>query len=456
MVRIIEKLKLLHITSSNPRTLNHFNQVKGSFVFKSFAVLISFLIVPLMVNYLGIEKYGIWSTMLSLVSWTLFFDFGLANGTRNKVAEAFANNDSYLARIYISTSYISITVISITLFSGISIASIWIDWQNIFNTVILTSKELRFIVLIVLFCVLINFILSIINQIFHSIQKTSFVVFGQFFTNLLSFIFIYLLSQFSCGKMNYLAVFYGFPIILSSLTLNIAYFKKNLNLIPGIKFFYISKVKDLLGLGAKFFIIQLAVLVIFTSDKIIITQILGPEHVTPYDITVKLFYFIIILHSLINEPLWSAYTDAYIKNDLKWIRKTCIKMTLFLFPISIIILIFVFTSEFIIRLWVGPQIIISDFLKYCIGLFTIVSIWNNTWGIILSGIGKIRLGAYCSIVTGVINIPLSIYFADKFGTSGVILGTICSISISAILSPIQVWCFIFSKKQLPTLEKILC
>jgi len=408
-----------------------------------------------MVNYLGNEKYGIWATLLSMVSWMLFFDFGLANGTRNKVAEAFAQNDSKLARIYISTSYISIAVISFSMFFGISLMSVWINWQKIFNTSILTSSELRLIVLIVSFCILMNFILSIINQLFHSIQKSSFVVFGQFLTNLLSFIFIYILSKFSSGKMDYLALFYGFPIILSSLILNFAYFKNNLNLIPGINYFYMTKAKDLLGLGAKFFIIQLAVLVVFTSDKIIITQVLGPEHVTPYDITFKLFYFIIIVHGLINEPLWSAYTEAYIKKDLKWIKKTCIRMILLLLPVLTGILILIFTSKYIIKLWVGSHIIISDLLIHCIGSFTIVSIWNNTWGNILSGIGKIRLGAFCSIITGVINIPISIYFAYKFGTPGVILGTICSISISAILSPIQVWYFIFSKKQSPTLEKIL-
>jgi len=79
---------------SNPRTINYLKQVKGAVLYKIFAVGFSFLVVPLMVCYLGSEKYGIWSTLLSLVSWMLFFDFGLANGTRNRISEALANGNA--------------------------------------------------------------------------------------------------------------------------------------------------------------------------------------------------------------------------------------------------------------------------------------------------------------------------------------------------------------------------
>ena len=447
-------MKLLLSKFSSPRTLNYLRQIQGSFVFKLLAVLMSFLLVPLMVKFLGNEKYGIWSTLLTLVSWTLFFDFGLANGTRNKVAEAFAKNDYDEARVYISTSYISITVISSVMFFGLCLFGLWIDWQAVFNTNILSSKELRLIVIIISFYILANFILSIINQIFHSIQKTSFVIFGQFLTNFLSVFFVYILLKISSGKMIFLAITFGLPIILTSFLLNFYYFKNNLNLLPKIKYFNTSKIKDLLGLGVKFFVIQLAVLVIFTTDKIIITQILGPEHVTPYDITFKLFSMITILHGLINDPLWSAYTEAYIKKDFSWIKKSCLRMTLLLLPVFAIVLILIFTSKLIIKIWVGPQVIVPDQLIIFFGIFTIISIWNNNWGIILSGIGKVRLGTCYTVVTGLINIPLSVYFAHKFGVAGVILGTICSISISSVISPIQVWYFIFSKKQFHQLERI--
>ena len=57
----------------------------------------------------------------------------------------------------------------------------------------------------------------------------------------------------------------------------------------------------------------------------------------------------------------------------------------------------------------------------------------------INGIGKIKLQLIISIVTGILNIPLSIFFARFFqlGSAGVILGTIISITPFIILIPIQ-------------------
>ena len=61
-------------------------------------------------NYLNPVKYGIWLTLTSVIGWFAFFDLGLGNGLRNKLAEALAKNDNELARTYISTSYAIMTI----------------------------------------------------------------------------------------------------------------------------------------------------------------------------------------------------------------------------------------------------------------------------------------------------------------------------------------------------------
>jgi hypothetical protein len=50
----------------------------SSFITKALNVLISFLSVPLTVHYLGAERYGVWLTISSLLTWMTMTDFGLA------------------------------------------------------------------------------------------------------------------------------------------------------------------------------------------------------------------------------------------------------------------------------------------------------------------------------------------------------------------------------------------
>ena len=41
---------------------------------KPISILISFFYTPLLLSFLGNEKYGIWSTILSITTWINFFD----------------------------------------------------------------------------------------------------------------------------------------------------------------------------------------------------------------------------------------------------------------------------------------------------------------------------------------------------------------------------------------------
>lgn len=38
--------------------------------------------MPIMIKYLGAEQFGIWATMLTLITWVMLFDFGIGNGLK--------------------------------------------------------------------------------------------------------------------------------------------------------------------------------------------------------------------------------------------------------------------------------------------------------------------------------------------------------------------------------------
>ena len=427
------------IENFSPRTVNYLNQVSGSILYKIFGIIASFLVVPVMVHYLGHEKYGIWSTLLSIISWVLLFDLGLSNGTRNKVAETLALNNKKKARIYISTSYFSIGALSFVIYLLIFIASGLIDWQVVFNTKAESSEDLCKIIRIVSFFILFNFIISIVNNLYHAVQKSSAVVFGQFLTNISTLIFVYLLSKIVTQNIIYLAWVYGLVLVNSTMIMSFYFYKKNPDLIPALRHIKKDKINDLLELGIKFFIIQLSGLVIFTTDKIIITQLFGPEFVTPYDIVFKLFSIVIIANFIIVTPLWSAFTEAFTNNDYVWINSVINKFNLSMIPFIIFTVLLVLASPFIIKIWIGDDIYIPSSMLVSMGGFVIINTWNNNYASFVNGIGLIKPQMYSAILAGIINIPVSIFLAKNMGmhTSGIILGTILSLSIGGVVVFVQ-------------------
>ena len=442
---------------SENRSKNYIKQIKGSFLFKGLSIFASFLSVPLMIKYLGIEQYGVWSTLLSIVSWIVLFDIGIGNGLRNKISESLAEEKKEEAYKYISTAYTIIGAISVILILTFLLASEYISWQKVFNITTVDNEELQKVVNITAIFLFLNFWLSLINQVFNGFQKTSLVVFNQFLSNIFSLFAVFVLYTFYESSLIKLAFAYGISLLASSLILSFWFYQKNREFIPKIKSFGLNYTKSITSLGFKFFIIQIAVIVIFTTDKILITQLFGPEYVARYDVAFNLFSVITIVHGILMAPLWSAYSDAYHRGDMEWIKKT-IKNQLRVYLLIILgTILLIFLAKPIITFWIGKDFLVDNMLIIAMALFILVSTWNNIFGFILGGFGYVRLGAYYTSITAILNIPVSYYFAITldFGISGIIYGTIFSIFISSTISPIQVYYFVYSNNKNKLYSRIL-
>lgn len=430
------------------RTYNYIKQIKGSFIFKGMAIVASFLAVPLMIHYLGKEQFGVWSTILSVMSWIVFFDLGIGNGLRNKIAENLAKNDPREAVLFISSGYSLIGLISILLFSLMVLISFFISWQLVFNTKLVNEETLRNVIIISAFFIFLNFWISLINQVLNAVQKTSVIVFGQLISNFLALLFIFLLSNFTNSSLIYLAFSYGISLVVSNCITSLWFYKKRSDLMPR---FYFNKthIKPIMTVGIQFFVIQIAVLVIFTTDKILITQIFGPQFVTLYDVVFKIFSIITIIHSIVTAPLWSSYTDAYHKGDFMWIKSLLKKQLIFFGLIVFVTIVIAFMVKPIMTLWLGNDMQVPIPFIISMAFFVIISSWSNIFAYCVNGLGKIRLQLFSSIIAMIINIPLAIYFTKYLGLglNGIVFATCLSLSLFAIVGPLQVNFILKNKAQ---------
>ena len=117
--------------SGHERSVKAKKHILGSLFLKGISILISLLLVPLTIDYLNPTKYGIWITLMSVITWFNFFDIGLGNGLRNKFAIAKAEGKDELVRTYISTTYAIITIISVALFVIFFIVNQFLSHQNL-------------------------------------------------------------------------------------------------------------------------------------------------------------------------------------------------------------------------------------------------------------------------------------------------------------------------------------
>ena len=429
------------LTGDSVRTKAVVRHISLTFIYKIIAVGLNFLLISLTVDYLDVERYGVWVIIISIMSWVTFFDIGLGNGMRNKLTEALAVKDVVLAKTYVSTGYFLICFISLLLICVHIGISYFAPWNKIFNTTVLSQGEFASIVFVLGVSFIVNLVLSLSNQIFSSYQEASVSPLSQLILNVIVLISVWLLITYAVkGNLFYLSVCYSLSMIISGVVITYWFYIKHKEVFPSFKSFSLGKIKEIGSLGGKFFVLKIAVLVIFTTDNLIITQVLGPKSVTPYAIVFKLFAGIIIIHSICGGPLWSAYTDAFFKNDIKWIKRVLKNLNKLVGINVLIVCGLIIFSRDIIRIWIG-EVDFPNSLPVFMGIYALVRIWSSNYSSFLNGIGKVNFQLITAIVGAVINIPLSIYLAKNLnmGVNGIVLGSIISLSFFAIGGPIQTY-----------------
>ena len=422
------------------RTKNITKHVLVSFIYKGGSILCSFLLVPLTINFLDTENYGIWLTLSSFIAWFSFFDIGLGNGLRNKFTEAKARGDLNLARAYISSAYFTISCICAFLILFFIISNFFIDWTVVFNSNPSHLKELSILMPIVFSFFCLQLIVKLITTIYAADQHHSMQGKVNFYTSAGSVLLIWIMTHtFRSSLLIFGTIFTAFPVLIL-LGLNLYAFTNTYQEFkPSFSLWKKKYIKEIFGLGLKFFIIQMSGIILFTSDNFLITHLYGPSEVVPYNIVYKYFSASSMVLSMIIVPYWSSITEAYISEDYQWLRssmKSLIKISVgSLFFLLIMLLI----SSFIYGVWIGDKVDIPFTLSLYTSFYFILNIFCSPFTVLINGTGKITIQLYSLVITAAINIPLSIFLARDldFGVSGIILATTICLIPYAILSPIQ-------------------
>jgi O-antigen/teichoic acid export membrane protein len=281
------------------------------------------------------------------------------------------------------------------------------------------------VVLTVLASVCLQFVFQTVNTILiatHQPSKTSIIsLLGQLFV----LIAIFVLKQFVPANLELLVlVLAGMPLLIM-LIASIYLYKTTLKeFVPSFRNIDFSYARPLLNLGSKFFIIQIGALVLFQTDNIIITRILGPESVTQFNVAYKLFAVVMMAFNIIITPYWSAFTDAYAKQDYEWIKKSMRLMRRICLLLSMVCILLWLASGWIYHFWIGDTVSINSELTIAMVLYTIAYMWQTTHVFLLNGVGKVRLQLILVIISAILNIPLAVLLGNSFGIAGIISASI--------------------------------
>lgn len=413
--------------------------ILASFIIKGVSILVSFMLVPATLGYVSAELYGVWMALSSVLLWIHFLDLGFSQGLKNKLAEALAFKDYEKGKALVSTTYAMVTLIFVPIGVILEFIVPLVDWCNLLNVSTEYSGEVERVMYVLVAFASIQMIVNVLTSVISAFQKVAFAsvfsVIGQF----LAFIIIIILTKTTPPSLLGLALSYAampvLVLIIASIILYSTQFK-----IVAPEFGKIDKsyVKELFGLGYKFFIINIQVVVLYYITNVLISHVSSPIQVTSYNLAYKYLNVAMLVYSLIVAPLWPAYTDAYAKKDFAWMKATLFRMNkIMLLSIGACILM-VFISPFVYNIWFGDKAEVSFVMTIIVAVYTCVYCWMNLNATVIVGMGTVSLETVINIIGMIVHIPLSLFLGRYIGAYGVIASMILVNLAYAIIFQIQV------------------
>jgi O-antigen/teichoic acid export membrane protein len=390
-------------------------------------ILASLISVPLTFRYLGAESYGIWMVLISIIFAMSFADLGIGNGLVNAISEAYGKDDHQLAKEYLTSAFVMMLGIAVFLAVTGAVSYPFVPWMRLFNVkseAVAADGARAFLVLYCWFVV--SMPLGVVTRAQAGLQQGYISQIVGAIGNVFS-LFAVLLVIALHGSLAQLVFASTFGVVVANVLNGWVLFRKHSWLLPSWNAYRRNWAIKILKLGLLFFVLQCAVTVSFTSDNIVIAQVMGAAAVALYAVPQKLFSTVSMVIGMANAPLWPAYGEAIARRDVAWVRRVFFASMRVTLAISVpLCTLLALAGPWILRVAVGKSLHASVSLLVVLAVWAIINAISTVIAMLLNGAGVLKAQAIVWVFSSLANLALSIYFTRRLGVIGVCLGSIIS------------------------------
>jgi O-antigen/teichoic acid export membrane protein len=321
-----------------------------------------FVVVPFVLQALGPAQFGAWATLVSLVGFAGFLDFGFGNGTMNLVAAAQGSGRLSEIGIILREGRRTLLLVAILLALAVLILLPLIPWHRLLGMPVTMASQSRWAAAIVLFTVVLAVPLNLASRAQLGLGRGDRAFRWQALGQVATLIIVIGLAKSGAQLVALTAAAVSTPL-LSSVANTITLLRDPIALISP----HSPRSKDIAShirhQGSLFFILQLAAALAFLADLPLISALRGPTEAGIYAIVQRLFSVVPMGLALVWTPLWPIYRQALAAGDHPWVLRTLRRsLAIAVMCACAIATLFATCFNYIAILWVHKPVAISSVL----------------------------------------------------------------------------------------------
>ena len=430
LLRRYLRIRPFDTTTPEGRSAERYRRIAWSTILSTIARIVglatSFISVPLVVGYLGSERYGMWLTMSSLVAALGPLDLGIGLGLLTVVSDAYGRDDREAARRAISTAGAMLSTIALLAMIAFGIIYLFIPWARLFNVTTPTAVAEAGPASAVLFgAFVLGLPLAIVGQVQLAHQSGYISSAWAIIGNIASLVALVAVISLHGSLPLLVVALTGAGLIAAALNGWFLFRRHRPWLRPRLTDVDFRAAKGLFKTGSLFVVLQIAGLAAYQLDNFVIAQILGPSAVQEYAIPTKLFALAPTLLSFVLVPLWPAYRESIARGDATWVKRTLrrsmVLAALVNIPCAVVLVV---AGPFLLQVWVGSAVHPSLLLLLGLGAWAILNTLNGPLAMLFNGANLVGFQAACATLMAVANVATSIFLVHRIGVSGAVLGSV--------------------------------
>lgn len=385
------------------------------------AIVVVFFLTPFIVSKIGIDQFGLWSLIFSVVALFGLMDLGFATAA-NKYMGEFAGSGDHAGRNQVLATllaiYIGLGLTCLLIVAMIAArAGVWFDldprMQHWFTLALWLLGS----------AVAINLPMNLFKAVLNGSGRMSLVNGIDLVMQLLNAAIIVVLLNAGYGIQG-LVFSTAATMLLGPLLAMLFAYRLTPALSVAPRHFSRARVRELLGFSFYFFISNIAVLIILRIDPVVIKAFLPLSAVAVYAIGAKIAEYAYYLNKQFSNALMPLVAQSRGAGDHATIDRVLLDGTRFGMSIALpfIVLLFFYADDFIL-LWMGEEFAGAIPVVRILLIAILSTAVQLNAANVLAMNGDHRFIAFAMAGSALMNLVLSIILIQFFGLIGVAIAT---------------------------------
>lgn len=396
-------------------------------------LVISFFMMPFIINHIGRDAFGVWALSLSLVGYAGLLDMGFMQTTVKRVAEFLAAKDKEQLCVFCSRVLVLYTLLGLMIAVAFFLLSRF-ALTALFNVPVDLEEQARLAFYIIGIQAALSFPARLWEGVVQGMQRFVFFMTIIYISSGLQALLIYLLLSHGYG-----IVALATTSLIASLIKWLSFYVFSLRKLPDLRIHpHLSDLKPgalspIITFSIQFFILQACSMIILHTDRLIIGIFFPIAALTTYEIALRIHDVIRTIVSSIQIIVLPAASEFHALKQKENLQKIVLRGTKFIFILFFLIAVpvAILSRQFIIW-WIGEDLGNSAQILVILLFAQMFNALNFVTGQVFLGMWKTKVYIWVRVLSAVLNVVFSIVLLKIFGLVGVALGTALQFAVTDI------------------------